>query len=141
MDRRDWSYRSLPNSSTSRKGTISKAFSLVSLPEPVQELVEKGTSRPTLPMRSHDSAMPQSRSPMAEQIVERKLTAEDAAQAVKARRLGVRGPEAEARSRSRPIQVEVRPGIVAIVRGVTTEAEAVEVLRQAATLLKKRSPG
>jgi hypothetical protein len=75
---------------------------------------------------------------MAERIVEKGLTAEDAAQAVKARRIGVRGSDAEPMRRARPIQVEVRPGIVASVRGVATEAEAVEVLRQAATILKKR---
>ena len=139
MDRRGWSYRELAEFLHISKGTISKAVSLLSLPEPIQELVEEGTLSPHTAYevsRLNDASEQVS---MAEQIVERKLTAEDAAQAVKARRLGVRGPEAETRSRSRPIQVEVRTGIVAIVRGVSTEAEAVEVLRQAATLLKKRT--
>jgi ParB family chromosome partitioning protein len=139
MDRRGWSYRELAEFLHISKGTISKAVSLLSLAEPVQDLVEQGTLSPHTAYEVSRLNDASEQVEMAEQIVERKLTAEDAAQAVKARRVGVRGDEAQAKSRSRPIQVEVRPGIVAIVRGVTTEAEAVEVLRQAATLLKKRN--
>jgi ParB family transcriptional regulator, chromosome partitioning protein len=139
MDRRGWSYRELAEFLHISKGTISKALSLLSLPELVQELVEQGTLSPNTAYEVSRLSDPSEQVAMAEQIVERKLTVEDAAHAVKSRKLGVRGEEAEARSRSRPIQVEVRPGIVAIVRGVTTEVEAVEVLRQAATLLKKRA--
>lgn len=139
MDRRGWAYRELAEFLHISKATISKAISLLTLPEPVQELVEQGSlSRHTAYEVSRLSD-PFEQVTMAERIVEKGLTAEDAAQAVKARRIGVRGPEAEPSSRNRPIHVEVRPGIVASVRGVTTEAEAVEVLRQAATLLKKRA--
>jgi ParB family transcriptional regulator, chromosome partitioning protein len=139
MDRRGWSYRELAEFLHISKGTISKAVSLLTLPEPVQELVEEGTLAPHTAYEVSRLSDASEQVTMAVRIVEKGLTAEDAAQAVKARRLGVRGPEAEAKNPSRPIQVEVRPGIVAIVRGVTTKAEAVEVLRQAAALLKKRA--
>jgi ParB family chromosome partitioning protein len=139
MDRRGWSYRELAEFLHISKGTISKAVSLLSLPEPVQELVEEGTLSPHTAYEVSRLNDASEQLAMAKQIVERKLTAEDAAQAVRDRKLGVRRPEADAKNRLRPIQVELRPGIVAIVRGVSTEAEAVEVLRQAAALLKKRA--
>jgi ParB family chromosome partitioning protein len=139
MDRRGWSYRELAEFLHISKGTISKALSLLTLPEPVQELVQDGTLSPHTAYEVSRLNDASEQVAMAERIVEKGLTAEDAAEAVKARRLGVRGPEADPARRPRPIQVEVRPGIVASVRGVATEAEAVEVLRQAATLLKKRT--
>ena len=141
MDRRGWSYRELAEFLHISKGTISKALSLLTLPEPVQELIQDGSLSPLTAYEVSRLSDATSQVAMAERIVEKGLTAEDAAQAVKARKLGVRGPEAEPTARPRPIQIEVRPGIVASVRGVATEAEAVEVLRQAATLLKKRARG
>jgi len=139
MDRRGWSYRELAEFLHISKGTISKALSLLKLPEPVRELVEEGTLSPHAAYEVSRLGEASEQVAMAGRIVEEKLTAEDAARAVKARRLGVRGPEAEPAPRPRMIQVEVRPGIVASVRGVATEAQAVEVLRQAASLLKKRA--
>jgi ParB family transcriptional regulator, chromosome partitioning protein len=141
MERRNWSYRELAEFLHISKASISKALSLLTLPEPVQELVEQGSLAPYAAYEVSRLSDASEQVAMAERIVEKKLTGEDAAQAVRARRIGVRGPEAEPTSRARPIQIEVRPGIVASVRGVSTEAEAVEVLRQAATLLKKRSRG
>jgi ParB family chromosome partitioning protein len=139
MDRRGWSYRELSEFLHISKGTISKALSLLTLPEQVQELVQDGSLPPNTAYEVSRLRDASEQVAMAERIVEKGLTAEDAAQAVKARRIGVCGPEAEPTPRNRPIQVEVRPGIVASVRGVATEAEAVEVLRQAASLLKKRA--
>jgi ParB family chromosome partitioning protein len=139
MDRRGWSYRELAEFLHISKGTISKALSLLTLPKPVQKLVQEGTLLPHTAYEVSRLSDPSEQVAMAERIVEKGLTAEDAAQAVKARKLGVRGREADPALRPRPIQVEVRPGIVASVRGVATEAEAVEVLRQAASLLKKRT--
>jgi ParB family transcriptional regulator, chromosome partitioning protein len=139
MDRRGWSYRELAEFLHISKGTISKALSLLTLPGPVRELVDEGTLSPHTAYEVSRLGEASEQVAMAEQIVEEKLTAEDAARAVKARRLGVRGPAADPAPRPRPIQVEVRPGIVASVRGVATEAQAVEVLRQAASLLKKRT--
>jgi ParB family chromosome partitioning protein len=139
MDRRGWSYRELAEFLHISKGTISKALSLLTLPEPIRELVEEGMLSPHAAYEVSRLGEASEQVAMAGRIVEEKLTAEDAARAVKARRLGVRGPEADPAPRPRTIQVEVRPGIVASVRGVATEAQAVEVLRQAASLLKKRA--
>jgi ParB family chromosome partitioning protein len=139
MDRRGWSYRELAEFLHISKGTISKALSLLVLPEPVRELVDEGTLSPHTAYEVSRLGEASEQVAMAERIVGEKLTAEDAARAVKARRLGVHEPAADPAARPRPIQVEVRPGIVASVRGVATEAQAVEVLRQAASLLKKRA--
>src|SRR5262249_51107515 len=46
MDRRGWSYRELAEFLHISKGTISKALSLLTLPEPVQELVQDGALSP-----------------------------------------------------------------------------------------------
>lgn len=141
MERRGWSYRQLAEFLHISKGTISKALSLLSLPESVQDLVEQGALSPHAAYEVTRLGDASEQAEMADRIVKERLTADDTQAVVKARKIGVRTPAGETPTRARPIQVEVRPGIVATVKGVSTEAEAVEVLRQAATILKKRAGG
>jgi ParB family chromosome partitioning protein len=134
MDRHGWSYRQLAEFLHISKGTISKALALLSLPETILDMVEGGTLAPNTAYEVSRLPDPAEQVAMAERIVQEKLTADDASAAVKARKLGVRG----AAPHARPISVEVRPGIIASVRGVETIAEALEVLKQAATILRRR---
>jgi ParB family transcriptional regulator, chromosome partitioning protein len=136
MERRGWSYRELGEFLHISKGKISKAVALLELPAPVQGLVEQGTLPPNTAYEVSRLDDPSEQVELATRVVKDKLSAEEAADVVKSRKLGIRQPVDAARPRS--IQVEVRPGIVVAIKGVTTDAEAAEACKAAASRLRRR---
>jgi ParB family chromosome partitioning protein len=137
MERRGWSYRELGDFLHISKGKIAKAVALLELPEPVKDLVEQGSLPPNTAYEVSQLDDPAEQVELARKVVREKLSADDAADVVKSRKLGLRQPT-EA-SRPKPIQVEVRPGIVVMVKGVATATEAAEACRSAASLLRRRA--
>jgi ParB family chromosome partitioning protein len=106
------------------------------LPGAVRELVEQGSLPPHTAYEVSKLDDPADQVELAEWAVRDRLSADQAAEAVKSRKLGIRAP-AES-PRPRPVQVEVRPGVVVTVKGVTGEAEAAEACKAAASLLRRR---
>ncbi|MFO0887996.1 MAG: ParB/RepB/Spo0J family partition protein [Isosphaeraceae bacterium] len=136
MERRGWSYRELGEFLHISKAKIAKAMALLDLPDAVQELVEQGGLAPNTAYEVSRLERPIDQVEVARQVVAENLTAEETASVVKSRKLGIRNaPDGQ---RPRPFQVEVRPGIIVSVKGVATEAEAVEACKAAATILRRR---
>jgi ParB family chromosome partitioning protein len=136
MERRAWSYRELGEFLHISKSKIAKAMALLQLPEPVKHLVEQGSLPPNTAYEVSKLDDPVGQVELANLAVKDKLSADQAAEAVKLRKLGRRHP-AET-TRVRPIQIEVRPGLLVSVKGVTNEAEAAEACKAAASLLRRR---
>lgn len=152
MESRGWSYRELGEFLHISKGKVAKAMALLSLPEPVKDLVEQGTLAPHAAYEITRLEDADDQREVAERVVAQKLTAEEAAREVKSRKLGIKSPEPREtpspapaeppasirKDRPKTIKVEVRPGIVATVQGISNDAEAIEALKEAAAILKRR---
>lgn len=139
MDRRDWSYRELGEFLHISKGKIAKALALLDLAEPVVALVEQGTLAPNAAYEISRMDGPEAQVELAQRVVSEQLTVQDAADIVKAEKLGIRETvPARSAAKTRPIQVELRPGIIVSIKGVASEEEAIEACREAATLLRRR---
>ena len=136
MERRSWSYRELGEFLHISKGKIAKAVALLDLPEPVKGLVEQGTLPPHTAYEVSRLKDATEQVELARRVVTDNMTADETAKAVKSRKLGIRQPVDT--TRPKPIQIEVRPGILVTVKGVATEAEAAEACKAAATLLRRR---
>jgi ParB family chromosome partitioning protein len=136
MERRSWSYRELGEFLHISKGKIAKAVALLDLPNPVRELVGQGTLAPNTAYEVSRLEDASEQVELAQQVVISNLSAEETANVVKSRKLGFR--QAPQAGRTRPIQIEVRPGIVVSVKGVATEVEAIEACRAALSLLRRR---
>ena len=136
MERRSWSYRELGEFLHISKGKIAKAVALLDLPESVQDLVEQGTLPPHTAYEVSRLEDVTEQVELAHRVVTENMTADETAKTVKSRKLGIRQPVDT--PRSKPIQLEVRPGILVTVKGVTTETEAAEACKAAATLLRRR---
>jgi ParB family chromosome partitioning protein len=136
MERRGWSYRELGEFLHISKGKIAKAVALLELPNPVQKLVEQGTLAPNTAYEVSRLEDVTEQVALAQKVVAENMTADETAETVKSRKLGVR--QAVDTPRPRAIQVEIRPGIVVVIKGVATETEAVEACKAAASLLRRR---
>jgi ParB family chromosome partitioning protein len=136
MERRGWSYRELGEFLHISKGKIAKAVALLELPDPVQKLVVQGTLAPNTAYEVSRLEDVTEQVALAKKVVAEDMTADETAEAVKSRKLGVR--QAVDTPRPRAIQVEVRPGIVVLIKGVATETEAAEACKAAASLLRRR---
>jgi len=136
MERRSWSYRELGEFLHISKGKIAKAIALLDLPEPVQGLVERGTLSPNTAYEVSRLEDATEQVDLAQRVITENMTADETAKTVKSRKLGIREPVDT--PRSKPIHIEVRPGIVVMIKGVATEAEAAEACKAAASLLRRR---
>ena len=139
MERREWSYRELGEFLHISKGKIAKTLALLDLAQPVAALVEQGTLAPIAAYEISRMDDAEAQVELANRVVSEQLTVQDAAAIVKADKLGIRPPASTVGSpKARPIQVEIRPGIVVSIKGVSGDEEAMEACREAASVLRKR---
>jgi ParB family chromosome partitioning protein len=139
MDRRGWSYRELGEFLHISKGKIAKSLALLELARPVVELVEQGALAPIAAYEISRVDDAGAQVELANRVISEQLTVQDAAALVKADRLGIREP-APTRPvpRAKPIQVEIRPGVVVTIKGVAGDDEAIEACREAASIIRRR---
>jgi ParB family chromosome partitioning protein len=140
MERRGWSYRELGEFLHISKGTVAKAIALLDLPEPVQEMVEQGSLPPNTAYEVSRLDDVNEQAALADRVVAEGLSAQEASAVVRARKAGAReAVTGSGMPKVKPIQIEVRPGVLVSIKGTVDEVDAIEVLRSAANLLRRRS--
>jgi len=139
MERRSWSYRELGEFLHISKGKIAKTLALLDLAVPVMAMVEQGTLAPIAAYEISRMGDADSQVELANRVVSEQLTVQDAAAIVKADKLGIREPTPSRHpAKGRPIQIEIRPGLVVTIKGVAGDEEAIEACREAAAILRRR---
>jgi ParB family chromosome partitioning protein len=136
MDSRGWSLRQLAAELHLAHSSVSRALSLLDLPEEVRSAVDQGQLGPTLALEVGRLEDPAMQAEVARAAVSEKLTrseVSDLVQAVKARRPApAEKPE--------PLVLEVAPGVVVSVRWrKASDLSAMQALRKATRLLQERS--
>jgi ParB family chromosome partitioning protein len=137
MERRGWSYRELGEFLHISKGKIAKTLALLDLAEPVAAMVEQGALAPIAAYEISRMEGADAQIELANRVVAEQLTVQDAAAIVKSDKLGVRDPvPSRSASKTRPIQVELRPGVTVSIKGIASDEEAAEACLEAAVILQ-----
>jgi ParB family chromosome partitioning protein len=83
-----WSARQLARELSLTQSSVARALALLDLPEPVQELVEQGTLPAATACEVGRLEQPEDQIEIAKRIVSEKLTRDEAAEAIRARKAG-----------------------------------------------------
>jgi ParB family transcriptional regulator, chromosome partitioning protein len=112
IERNGWSARQLARELALTQSSVARALSLLDLPEEVQHMVDEGTIAPATACEVSRLENPGDQVDVAKEVVKKKLTRDQTAEAVKSRKSG-RRPGATP-GRSRKVEYRVEGGTVAV---------------------------
>lgn len=113
MDLHGWSGNQLAKELAIAQGTVSRALSLLELPETVQEQVEQGELAPSAAHEVAKLADPAAQEEIAERVVSERLTRNEVAEAVRARKAGKETPAKQVAK----VEIKLGDGTKLIVSG------------------------
>jgi ParB family chromosome partitioning protein len=135
MEAHDWSGNQLAKELHIAQASVAKALALLELPDQVQDHVDRGELAASVAYEVSKLPHPEQQLELARAAVAEKLTRSEVAEAVKAVRARRPSPEA----RPDPVEVEVEPGVLVVIRyRKPSSLTAVQALRKALKSLHER---
>jgi ParB family chromosome partitioning protein len=128
IERNGWSARQLARELALTQSSVARALSLLDLPEEVQQMVDEGAIAPATACEVGRLDDPGDQVEVANEVVRKKLTRDQAVDAVKSRKAGQRSSGAPGRARK--VEYRVEGGTVAV-RLDRPDADAVVLLERA----------
>ena len=135
MEAHDWSGNQLAKELHIAQASVAKALALLELPDQVQDHIDRGELAASVAYEVSKLPHPEQQLELARAAVAEKLTRSEVADAVKAVRARRPPPEA----RPDPVEVEVEPGVLVVVRyRKPSSLTAAQALRKALKSLQER---
>jgi ParB family chromosome partitioning protein len=135
MEAHDWSGNQLAKELHIAQASVAKALALLELPDQVQDHIDRGELAASVAYEVSKLPHPEQQLELARAAVTEKLTRSEVAEAVKAVRARRPPPEA----RPDPVEIEVEPGILVVIRyRKPSSLTAVQALRKALKSLHER---